>query len=172
MAADDKPGRPYVVGHGKPPKKTQFKKGQSGNPKGRPKGSRNLKTEIERELKRKVTITEDGRRKRITKREAVAKQLVNKAVSGDPKAIPVLLKEVPPGESDAAGVGAGVGSFPMTPEDDLVLENMIKRIQASGPTRPDSSEMAAVPNPPLLEAAHKGGDEPVSLKTENDDADE
>ena len=94
MTATDKDDGPYPVGRGKPPQKTQFKKGQSGNPKGRPKGSKNFKSTINTELNRKVAVNEEGRRKRITKREAIAKQLVNKAAAGDPKAIPVLMREV------------------------------------------------------------------------------
>ena len=74
---------PDEVGCGKPPKHTQFSKGVSGNPKGRPKGSRNLATVLKRTLQEKVVINENGVRKTVTKREAVVKQLVNKAASGD-----------------------------------------------------------------------------------------
>src|SRR5882724_5648701 len=73
----------YQVGYGKPPQHTRFKKGESGNPTGRPKGSKNLTTLLEKELKQRVMITENGRRRRITKQEAMVKHLVNKAVSGD-----------------------------------------------------------------------------------------
>lgn len=81
----------YSVGYGKPPKSTQFKKGQSGNPKGRPRGSLSLMTVIERELNSKVTVTEQGQQKKVRKKEVVAKQLVNKAASGDLKATNLVL---------------------------------------------------------------------------------
>ena len=82
MAANE--GSPeYAVGFGKPPKHTRFRKGTSGNPKGRPRGSRNLATVLERTLKEKVVINESGIRKTVTKLEAAVKQLVNKAASGD-----------------------------------------------------------------------------------------
>jgi hypothetical protein len=84
----------YAVGYGKPPQHARFHKGQSGNPRGRPKGARNLSTLMAKALNEPVVISENGKRKRITKREAVLKQLVNKAASGDAKAIQLLLGEI------------------------------------------------------------------------------
>ncbi|HWX55498.1 MAG TPA: DUF5681 domain-containing protein [Verrucomicrobiae bacterium] len=65
-----------------PPQRSRFKKGQSGNPNGRPKGRANLATVLERTLRDTVVIKENGRRKTITKLEAAARQLVDKAASG------------------------------------------------------------------------------------------
>jgi hypothetical protein len=73
----------YEVGRGKPPNNTQFQKGRSGNPKGRPKGSLNVATVLGRTLRERVTVNENGQRKTITKMEAAVKQLVNQAASGD-----------------------------------------------------------------------------------------
>jgi hypothetical protein len=73
----------YEVGYRKPPVGTRFKKGQSGNSKGRPKLLRGLQAEINRELKEKVAINENGRRKKITKRQAIVKRLVNDAINGN-----------------------------------------------------------------------------------------
>src|SRR5260370_11152552 len=81
------------IGYGRPPKQSQFAKGKSGNPNGRTKGSKNFGLVIEAELNAKIPINENGKRRSISKREAVAKQLVNKAASGDPKALPLLLNE-------------------------------------------------------------------------------
>jgi Family of unknown function (DUF5681) len=85
----------YEVGYGRPPAATQFKKGQSGNPKGRPKGTLNFATVLARTLREQVVINEGGVRKTVTKLEAATKQLVNKAASGDPGAsrqlVPLLL---------------------------------------------------------------------------------
>jgi hypothetical protein len=105
-----------------------YKPGKSGNPKGRPRGSKNFATVLQSELKQRVAITEDGRRKKITKREAVAKQLVNKAAAGDPKAIPVLLNATRPYETDIAA--ASVQAETTAEEDRLVMEHIIKRIIA------------------------------------------
>jgi hypothetical protein len=90
----DESNRDYDIGYGKPPLHSQFGKGHSGNPRGRPKGSPNLSTLIDSALNEKVIVSENGKRKRITKREAILKQLVNKAASGDPKSIHMLLTEI------------------------------------------------------------------------------
>jgi len=82
----------YEVGFGKPPQQSRFRKGVSGNPQGRPKGTLNKKTILSRTLREKVVITENGKRKRITKREALYKQIVNKGVSGDLKTAVEVIK--------------------------------------------------------------------------------
>ena len=84
----------YPVGYGKPPEASKFKKGQSGNPKGRPKGSMNVATILRRAAYEKVTVTEHGRQKQITKLEAAAKQLANRAAAGDLKAFGLLLPQL------------------------------------------------------------------------------
>ena len=84
-------GRDYEVGYGKPPQNTQFKKGQSGNPRGRPSGSKNLATLVSVALNEPVTVVENGGRRKITKREAITKQLVNKSTKADWRAIKILL---------------------------------------------------------------------------------
>jgi hypothetical protein len=81
----------YEVGYGKPPKQSRFKKGQSGNPKGRPKGALNVETVLSRVLRERVVINQNGRRKVVTKLEAALMQLVNKSASGDPRALRLLL---------------------------------------------------------------------------------
>jgi hypothetical protein len=75
------------LGYGKPPSHSRFQKGQSGNPAGRPKGSPNLATELARVLKERVVVSSNGRRKTISKSEAIATQLTNKAAAGDLGAI-------------------------------------------------------------------------------------
>ncbi len=82
------------VGYRKPPRHGQFKKGRSGNPRGRPKGSRNLATMLADIIAEPVAITENGQRRSISKLEAAAKQLVNRAATGDPKATQQLFSLV------------------------------------------------------------------------------
>ena len=81
----------YDVGYRKPPVHTRFQPGRSGNPNGRPKGSQNMATALEHELNSRLTINEGGRQRTITKRDAIAKQLVNKSASGDPRLMQLLL---------------------------------------------------------------------------------
>jgi|HubBroStandDraft_4_1064222.scaffolds.fasta_scaffold62768_1 hypothetical protein len=80
------------VGYGHPPIATRFRKGQSGNPKGRPKGSKNFRTLLDQALNEKVNINENGRRKAISKRQAGAKHVANKIASGDIKTALRLLE--------------------------------------------------------------------------------
>jgi hypothetical protein len=80
----------YEVGYGKPPKHTRFKKGQSGNPKGRPKGAMGFTASLKQEMESKVTVREGGREVKVSKAEAAAKRLVGKALGGDMAALKML----------------------------------------------------------------------------------
>lgn len=75
------------TGYGCPPKSGQFKPGQSGNPKGRPKKSKNFMTLFHDELGQKILITENGRQKEMTKMEAMIKRMVNGSLQGEPRSI-------------------------------------------------------------------------------------
>src|SRR6266481_8149174 len=81
----------YKVGYGKPPKAKQFKRGKSGNPGGRPKGSLNLATDLTAELGEHITVREDGRSRKISKQRALIKSLMAKALQGDIRAMASLL---------------------------------------------------------------------------------
>jgi hypothetical protein len=81
----------YEVGYGKPPRHTRFIKGQSGNPRGRPPGAKNLKTLLSEALNETVIVTENGGRRKVTKRQAIITQLVNRSATADFRAIKILL---------------------------------------------------------------------------------
>jgi hypothetical protein len=89
-------GKDYEIGYGRPPRRSQFAKGKSGNPKGRPKGARSLADRFVTALNERVTINENGSRRTIQKSDAVMKQLVNKAASGDFRSIKLILEMAGP----------------------------------------------------------------------------
>lgn len=89
MSNSRDPGQ-YEVGYGKPPKHSQFKKGESRNPRGRPPGTRNLATLLAKALDEKITVIEHGRRRKIAKRAAIIGQLVNRSAQADLKAMTIL----------------------------------------------------------------------------------
>ena len=88
------------VGYKSPPQHTQFKPGQSGNPKGRPKKSTSLTEVIGKEVGRRVQIVINGKRQKVSMLEAIVKQHLTKAAGGDPKSVAILfslLKDIQPG---------------------------------------------------------------------------
>jgi hypothetical protein len=123
----DKDSPPYPVGYAKPPQATRFKPGQSGNPKGRRRGAKNFATLFDEKLEAKVPITENGRRKKITKRRAAVKQIVNKAAGGDVKAISTVLNETRLHEAQSGNdVGHQVLS---SAQDEQVVADIVDRIR-------------------------------------------
>jgi Family of unknown function (DUF5681) len=149
MTDAEDPSNP--VGYKKPPRHSQFKPGLSGNAKGRPKGSKNFTTVIEEELRAPIEVTENGKRKRISKRQAIVKQTVNKAASGDSKATALLLNEARINESQNPSAATPV--LVVGPEDQVVMENIMRRIRNSetasldsgSPTEPSSREHSTMP---------------------------
>ena len=83
---------PDQVGYGRPPRHTRFRKGRSGNPKGRPKGVQSFARLANQVFNEKIAIKENGERRIITKLQAALKQLANKAASGDAAAIRKVLR--------------------------------------------------------------------------------
>ncbi|HBK43057.1 MULTISPECIES: DUF5681 domain-containing protein [unclassified Polynucleobacter] len=132
----------YLVGFKKPPTSGKFKKGRSGNPKGRPKGSKNFRTYLNIELKESINITENGEHKRVPKSQAAAKKYANMAVMGDPKMIPILLKLDDIAESQNAQV---TEAAPPSYKDKLVMSSIVERMQQM-----QMQEPAQVAAPPLI----------------------
>lgn len=102
MSASDDDG----VGYRRPPKHSRFKPGQSGNPKGRPKGSRSIAALVGEELDRKVYVIEGGRRKQQSKRQLAARQLADRAAKGEIKAILTIRSMEQSSEASALSVAA------------------------------------------------------------------
>jgi uncharacterized protein (UPF0216 family) len=128
MPDDEEPG--YKVGYKKPPLHTRFRKGQSGNPRGRPCGSKNFSTLLAEALNEPVVITEDGRRRKISKRELGVRQLANKFAMAEAQATKMLLGLMLERERlAAAAVPAERPSFGAA--DKQVIANLLKRLRSS-----------------------------------------
>jgi hypothetical protein len=116
-----------AVGYGKPPQASRFKKGISGNPTGRPKGSRNVAAVFARTLQEKVIINENGQRRTITKLEAAVKQFVNQAASGNLRALQMLVafaRDAETRENLSLPTESIIGEV-----DQRVIEGIIRRFQ-------------------------------------------
>ncbi len=85
-------GEGYEVGYGKPPRSSRFQKGRSGNPKGRPKGSRSAKSLLEQALAAPITISEGGTTKVVEQRMALFKAMVARAIKGDARSAALVVR--------------------------------------------------------------------------------
>jgi len=118
--------RDYEVGYGKPPHHTRFKKGQSGNPRGRPCGSKNLKTLLSEALNEPVTITENGRQRKITKREAIVRQVVNCSATPDWRGVKIVFDLLRDIEGQTEPAADEPSAF--TVADEEVIEQLKARL--------------------------------------------
>ena len=115
------------VGRGNPPKHTQFRKGTTGNPKGRPKGSKNLSTYLMEAARDQVSATVGGKTRKISKLQATAMQLATKAAGGDQAAMGKLLDWIDEIETRAAAVKPS--QFPLSAPDIEVLRAAYERMK-------------------------------------------
>ncbi len=133
MSNDD-----YEVGYGKPPKHTQFTKSRSGNPRGRPKGSNNFRTDVKRALKAPVRLTKDGSPRTVSTQEAALLRLREKALNGDPRALDRLLALAQVYNDEQLVSDA---SQQITAEDDEILEAYNERLlRRAGKSQPDDND--------------------------------
>ncbi len=128
-------GSGQKVGRGNPPKHTQFRKGQSGNKKGRPKGSKNLSTYIMQAARDHVTATVGGRTRKISKIQATAMQLATKAAGGDQAAMGRFLDWVDEIETRATAVKPS--QFPLSAPDIEVIRAAYERMKQCQPEKPE-----------------------------------
>jgi hypothetical protein len=120
---------------GNPPKHTQFRKGTSGNPRGRPKGSKNLSTYLMEAARDQVTATVGGRTRTISKLQATTMQLATKAAGGDQAAIGRFLDWIDEIETRAAAVRPT--RFPLSAPDIEVLRAAYERMKQCDQEKPE-----------------------------------
>jgi hypothetical protein len=121
----------YEVGYGKPPRHTRFAKGQSGNPRGRPPGAKNFTTLLEEALDEPVTVTENGGRRKVSKRRAIVTQLVNRSATADFRAIKLLFDIVRDIERQTEPASPETAVF--SEADAKVLEQLRSRFSKGEP---------------------------------------
>src|SRR5262245_1954748 len=81
----------YAVGYGRPPQSTRFKPGVSGNPNGKPKGSRPVGAVLQDIIQQKIAVTENGKTRRLPVLEIMLRRLANEAMRGEQRSIKFLL---------------------------------------------------------------------------------
>jgi hypothetical protein len=132
---------PYEVGYGKPPRAGMFTKGQSGNPKGRPKGSKKLANVVMRESRQTVRVNGPRGSRLVTKLEAALMQLGNKAAQGDLRAQRELVNLVRFSEEAA---NTGLSPLNSSEKDLKVMENLRRRMECISAevesTKPESEK--------------------------------
>jgi len=121
----------YEVGYGKPPRHTRFAKGQSGNPRGRPSGAKNFTTLLSEALNEPVIVTEHGGRRKVSKRQAIVTQLVNRSATADFRAIKILLDIMRDIERQTEPTAPETSDF--SEADEKVLEQIRARFSIGKP---------------------------------------
>ena len=111
------------VGYGKPPKHTRFKKGQSGNPKGRPKGTCNFKTDVQAMLKSPVKITNNGRVSQMSTQRASLETLRAKGFGGHQRSLEQVLRYGEKYDEPEAAADA-----PLDASDQAILDAYVRRV--------------------------------------------
>ena len=120
----------YSVGYGRPPQRNRFQKGQSGNPKGRPRGSKNIATLLDEALSERVPINENGVRRTISMRDAITKQTVHKAAKGNDRFIKLIFEL--DGAKSARDVSGATSSTQLDEDDQKVLQDLLRSLQTEG----------------------------------------
>jgi hypothetical protein len=118
----------YEVGYGRPPKETRFRPGQSGNPRGARKGRKSIGVRLQELMNSKVTVTEQGRSRRISRLDVMLRQLANDAMRGDQRAFRLLMDFLHRYGAEAEGA---VRSEEITSEDLEILSDYVRRTGSS-----------------------------------------
>lgn len=117
-----------MTGYKIPPTHSQFKPGQSGNPKGRSRGCRNTYSVLDDLLNQKIPVTQDGKQTKIDKKTAILLQTVNHSVRGDQRAIQTLLPHMLAIDENKERLAAVRES--LSTNDQEILKNLKSRLMA------------------------------------------
>ena len=131
------PRADYDVGYGKPPKHTQFKKGQSGNKRGGSKRVHDINTLIVEELAKPITVRVGSEERMITKQHAIIMAMVNQAIKGEMRAISLLLP-LARALQDAAASQRAAAEF--TKDDRDFVDLLVQYMKQQGKVPWDSSD--------------------------------
>ena len=134
------------------PRHTRFKKGQSGNPRGRPRGAKNLSTLLSEALNEPVIVAENGGRRKITKREAIITQLVNRSATADLRAIKILLDMLRDIESQTEPAPPETSAF--SEADEKVIEQLKARFSKREPAMIENLTRAEYERPAAAGLRH------------------
>ena len=121
-------GASYKVGYGRPPEKTRFRPGRSGNPRGRPKKPTSIQEKFERELARKVAIREDGRVRKIPKIDLWVRRVIADAIKGSHQASRILIEMRSTSDDEIAQSIAEQTIEELTAEDLEILDRYLARV--------------------------------------------
>jgi hypothetical protein len=117
----------YEVGRGKPPKATQFKKGDGRNRPGRPKGSKNIATLVLEAAHAEIEVTLDGKKRKISKAQAAAIHLANAGATGNEKLLLKFIDLI--AEIEARAEAARPSDYPFSDADIKVIREIYKRLR-------------------------------------------
>jgi Family of unknown function (DUF5681) len=123
----------YKVGYGRPPTETRFAPGKSGNPKGRPKGTRSAGAILRDIIQQKIAVSENGKTRRISVLEITFRRLANDAMRSDPNAIKLLLSLV---DRYADTSESQPQLDDLLAEDRIILTQYLQEAAASGSAKP------------------------------------
>lgn len=159
----------YEVGYGKPPKEYRFAPGQSGNPKGRKKGSRGLKADLQAELDGTIAISINGERVKGTRQRLFVKALATRAAFGDLKAASILAPLI----LQVLGIeDRGGGRQKLSDGDQAILDALLADDSETAEVSAGSESADPPIDPNEDETRPLGGGEVTSSKLRTDDGDD
>jgi len=162
----------YEVGYCRPPKATQFKKGQGGNPQGRKRKPKSVQAQVQKLLSTKVRISEGGKPKWLTYQDVIIRAQLNSAAKGDLKSASFLFNLASSPEFADADI---IDPNSLSAEDQALFEEMVGQIlgddrpELAAPGKPDEAEHAPLDRAGGDDAAETPQHGPASEGNSHDD---